>query len=579
MLLAAPVQATEWSPQSNIDPVTESDAFYPIPVITPDGTAWAFWYRDDPVELDREVYYSRWNGQSWDVPQTVNPSNSTDDRVPRVACAADGGIWVLWDTPRMDGSDAYVGLTSRWSGTAWTWPDTVWVDGTRYNNYDVYAVSATESWFIREGSGGDAIVYHHSGAVRDSVRFDLPSAAAYQPTIAVDGDGVVWAAWTHQEFPTPERLEFSRRVSGTWTQPEILPLPVEIKLPRLSVDRDNAKWIVCGGDDPGSAYKGDEIWAVRWNGNAWDPPTRISEPIQSNDSIQVYNAVSRTPGEYPRVVWMRANIWNYSRRDVVTTAWDGSAWSPVEVVGNLSDSTYVNWPDVAVRGPVAWVAWMAEPKNPPFVFNIVASHSIPPTTTTFSTTFETASTPVGIRLSWSVQPLREAIRLRVYRSQGTQLDLAPAPDASVILESPLEHPGTSTTIDRSLTERGPYTYWLHLSFQGGRTLWVGPRTALYSPRSGRSRLVTARPNPSGGGIALRGVRGANQPTHVNIYTAAGRMVRSLRVTGTSAAEDFSLLWDGRGSGGGTQSNGIYFARLVTEGQPAEGPGLKLVLLR
>jgi len=307
-----PIQATLWSPAINIDPSTQEDDRYPVPVITPDGTAWVFWHSYDPIDHDLDVYYSRWDGQSWTPRATVNPPNTTPDDIVRVSCASDGTLWTLWRAPRLDGSDNYLGLTSRWLGGAWSWPDTVWFDANRYNNTDLSAVSSDEAWFIRDASGGDALVYHHIGGTHDPAhRIHLSSAAVYQSTIAVDASGVVWAAWTHQEtYPSPERLEFSRRVAGIWTQPEILPLPVEIKLPRLSVDRDDVKWIVCAGDDPANTYKGDDIWALRWNGNAWNSPTRISDPIQSNDSLQVYNAVSRTPGEYPRVVWVRANIRN-----------------------------------------------------------------------------------------------------------------------------------------------------------------------------------------------------------------------------------------------------------------------------
>jgi hypothetical protein len=79
-------------------------------------------------------------------------------------------------------------------------------------------------------------------------------------------------------------------VFESFAAPEVLPLPVEIKLPRLSVDGNNVKWIVCAGDDPTNPYKGDDIWALRWNGTGWNVPTRISEAIQSNDSLQVYNS-------------------------------------------------------------------------------------------------------------------------------------------------------------------------------------------------------------------------------------------------------------------------------------------------
>lgn len=579
VLMVPSIYATNWAPLSNIDPTTQSDARYPIPAITPDGTAWAFWYRYDPVELDLEVYYSRWNGQSWDTPQTVNPPNSTTDWVPRVAVAPNGALWVLWDTPRGDGTDAYMGLASRWNGTGWTWPDTVWTDGTRGNNRDIYAVSSTEAWFIREGSGGSIRLYHHAGAARDSVRFDLPSAGGYQPTIAVDASGGAWAAWTHQEaFPVPDRLEFSRLVGGSWTSPEILPLPVDIQLPRMSIDRDDGKWIVCAGNDPANTYKGKDIWALRWNGTAWDPPTRISDPIQSGDSLQVHNAVSRTPGEHPRVVWLRTHVRSASRVDVLTSAWDGSTWSPPERVGDLADSTYINWPDVAVRGSAIWVAWMADPENPPYVFNAIATHNLPVTTAVFSAAFTAAEQPGGIRLSWVLDSSEEATALRIYRTAGISSEPHPAADAKLVTTLPLGQVGAGSFTDGMLTF-GSYTYWLEVILRDGHGAWIGPRTAQYSPLSPRSRLVSAVPNPSTGGIVLRGIRGIDTPILVNIFTAGGQLVRSIRLQAAEMASEFSVAWDGRGTRGEWQPSGIYFARLITAGHREGESGLKIVLLR
>ena len=581
-LISSNTWATVWAPISNIDPNTTETDWFPQPAVTPDGTAWVVWHSYDPIEKDKEVFYSRWNGSSWEPRKTVNPPNTTPDDVPRISSAPNGTLWVLWRAIGTEGS-GYLGLASRWLGTEWSRPDTVWRDGGRYDNFDLAAASATEAWFIKE-SVGDIIVYHHAGGARDTTRFDLPSASGYQPTIAHDAAGTAWAAWTHQEtYPIPERLEFSRRVAGVWTLPEIIPLPTETKLPRLTVDKDDAKWIVCAGDDPANTYKGDDIWALRWNGTSWNPPTRISDPIQSNDSLQVYNSVSRTPGEYPRAVWVRANLRNYTRYDVLTTAWDGSTWSPVEVVGSLADSTYVNWPDVAVRGSFAWVTWMAEPKSPPYVLNILSTHSIPGTTSVSSVEFGAEAIPGGIRLSWAKELGAEIDRMVIYRASAASNLPEPPANSRVVYQIPFERSRAGSTIDRSISRASYYSYWLQISIQSGGVAWVGPRTVFSSALPPRSRLVSAGPNPSGGGIALRGLLGIDQPLAVNIYGVDGRLVRILKLTAsdfaTTSDGEFTVRWDGQSTDGASQPNGVYFVRLFVRGPKTQEGVLKIVLVR
>ena len=52
---------------------------------------------------------------------------------------------------------------------------------------------------------------------------------------------------------------------------------------------------------------------------------------------------------------------------------------------------------------------------------------------------------------------------------------------------------------------------------------------------------------------------------VAIYDLAGRRVRSL-VTGTLAAGEHSVVWDRRDDAGCVCGNGLYFARVRTDGQ-------------
>jgi hypothetical protein len=575
-------RSTEWAPITNVDPTTAHDNWAPHPIISSDNTAWVIWMGIDDVQGDEEAYYSRWDGFSWSAKETINPPNSTPDRLPRAASSADGAIWAVWKVPMFDGTSAYAGLASHWNGAGWTPPDTIWIDGTRYNQVDIFAVSSTEAWFIRDGADGDVYVYHLNGGVRDSVRIDLPGAGAYQPGIAVDRAGVVWAAWTHQEsYPTPERLEFTRKVLGVWSTPEIIPVPIETKLPQLTIDPDDVKWIVCAGDDPTKAYKGDDVWAIRWNGSSWEP-MQISDEIQSNDSLQVYNAVSRIPGEYPRAVWVRANLHNYTRYDILISGWNGSAWSHPELVGQLADSMYSNWPDVASRNGRTLVAWMGGTEYPPYVFKALSVRSIPVSTAAFGAIFEAKAGPMSVDLAWSLSGSEGVRSIAVMRAIGKVDATAPPEASSLVLEVPEEQFGSGAFSELPPPGAGYVTYWLRVDL-ATTVVWIGPRPVYHSPPPPRSALTESVPNPTRSEILLRGVVGFDRPISVNIYGIDGRLVRVLPIPssalGSPAGALFSLNWDGRGSTGDRMSNGVYLAQLVTGASASARRPLKIVLVR
>ena len=580
--VAAESQVTVWSPQSNVHPGTQYTDWYPTPAITPDGTAWVVWQGLDPMEGDAEIFYSRWNGQAWEEAKTVNPPNTVGDELPKLACARDGTLWVFWSAPTPGAAGYYLGLSSRWNGTSWASPDTVWTDRDHFSNFDFAPVSADEAWFIREGQGS-VLVYRRVNGVVDPVHaFNIPSASGRQPTIAVDAQGEAWAVWTH-DFPLDQDdpLEWSRWVSGNWQEPQTLPIPVGVSIPRITVGADDSKWIICAGRDPTTAFTGKDIWAVRWNGSSWDPATRISNPIQSNDSIQVYNAASRTPGEHPRAVWIRGNIRTVTRRDVLTTAWDGNGWSPVELVGSLADSAYQVWPDVAVRGVHVWVTWMQEPRVAPFVLNAVSVHAIPPTTAAFAATFEAPSIPGGARLGWSVETPSAVSRVRILRAAGHFEDNEAS--SSAVMVADFEHGRTrsGSMVDRDFQVGGEYTYWLAILTSEESVVWLGPRFAWVELRPHRSRLRLAYPNPSWAGVHLQGTLGVGEPRRIVIYGVDGRLVRTIEVRRDAArgTGDFSILWDGRHDDGSPAPSGIYFARLAVPGLSDGARTVRIVLVR
>ena len=88
---------------------------------------------------------------------------------------------------------------------------------------------------------------------------------------------------------------------------------------------------------------------------------------------------------------------------------------------------------------------------------------------------------------------------------------------------------------------------------GGAERVTPPRAPSIAPNPAREQCTVRFTVPAAGRVT------------VAIYDLAGRRVRSL-VTGTLAAGEHSVVWDRRDDAGRVCGNGLYFARVRTDGQ-------------
>lgn len=80
--------------------------------------------------------------------------------------------------------------------------------------------------------------------------------------------------------------------------------------------------------------------------------------------------------------------------------------------------------------------------------------------------------------------------------------------------------------------------------------------------AGANVLARPTPNPTHGSTALAYTLPAPSPVRLEIFDAAGRLVRVL-VTGEQAAGSYEPVWQGTDESGRAVQSGIYFARLST----------------
>lgn len=88
------------------------------------------------------------------------------------------------------------------------------------------------------------------------------------------------------------------------------------------------------------------------------------------------------------------------------------------------------------------------------------------------------------------------------------------------------------------------------------------------------RLAAPEPNPFGTGVVIRyGLPGAS-PVSLRIYSAAGKLVRTLS-HGMQPAGTYGVAWNGCDDAGRAVGRGVYYCRLVADGFTAERKLVKL----
>jgi hypothetical protein len=96
---------------------------------------------------------------------------------------------------------------------------------------------------------------------------------------------------------------------------------------------------------------------------------------------------------------------------------------------------------------------------------------------------------------------------------------------------------------------------------------TGPTTGV-APRDADAptvRLAPSRPNPFTASTRIAFALARPGRVDLALFDAAGRQVRSL-ASGPFGAGEHTVIWDGSSDAGGRASTGIYFARLVVDGE-------------
>jgi hypothetical protein len=246
---------TSWEPESQVNSFDSTELDFQPKIAIGGGEIWVVWYGGPTDVSPYTIYATRWNGHDWEPDMQVSPSDSNQDWMPSIAVDSTGNPHVVWcEYPH------YRIYYSKFNGQQWTTPVIV-NDTTRVRTaswvYPEIAIDCAENIHVahqgREIGKPDLDIFYNkydgqqwSSSLRIN-RYD--SLDDWVCDIAADRPDNVWLAWTKIIASNSWEIHISHFDGTNWSEEERLDNDSAAvdNCPTIGLDRDGYPWVVWDG--------------------------------------------------------------------------------------------------------------------------------------------------------------------------------------------------------------------------------------------------------------------------------------------------------------------------------------------
>jgi hypothetical protein len=266
----------EWQTAEQVT-TDNNNRYAPDLAVSTNGTPWVVWNQWDPQTGLFDIYYTTRTEDGWYDPAPIETDSDIVDWDAAIACGDDGTVWVVWHR-YLDAGDQDI-CYSRWTGLGWTAVGYITSSVDEYEQLPRIAVAADGTpWSVWQTS-------HFGEATRriQSARWngtewepggqvsDLESMLNLAPDICIDPQGNPWVTW----WTSSSDVYLSGRDEGYWDDNRQVTIPDSLVdyIPRLACDDSGIVWIVWEG---GPYYDGydNNIYFGRFDPSGGDPASR-----------------------------------------------------------------------------------------------------------------------------------------------------------------------------------------------------------------------------------------------------------------------------------------------------------------
>ena len=580
--------ATDCGPVEIVGGVDEYDDWGAAIAASPDGTIWAAWTGRDPVQEDEELYYSVNDGAGWTPQQRLHGENVSADRWPRLSVGVDGVPWVIWNRAQSSGYRLWY---SRWEGSSWATPQILRTGASRYDHYEIAAVTSDDVWAVTdchmEGASDRVILtYHWTGDLWEGPwLLSSTDGSNENPDVGVDAAGRPWVVWLSRPSGAVNYDVVCSTLSDTsWASPvAVNDDQCNISDPRIVFD-GNVPMVLWTGH--ACTSMGDVEYS-RLEGGSWTPAAPVSAPDGYMDYDWGVNCEA-SPGGEIWAVWQAGVQGEIFATVIVAARWEGDGWGAEILMSGDATNKEDRHPDAAI-GPdeSVWAIWQCyEEIAPPWDKDIRAASCTMTSTPVDFCCPEVTLEGEAARVSWYASGDAAYDVFQVWRlcdaGEEPAASAVPPDDARVLNEDPIQGPPFEL-LDSDLPAGGRCSYWIERRNAAGSN-FLGPVEIVLPTDSshGPAQVLFARPNPASDSWCVGFRQSLPGTVSLSVYDVAGRHVATVagepRARGLYQDRANGLCWDGKG-GGTRVSSGVYLAKLMFNGRPLPDQPIRLTIIR
>ncbi|MFH1866242.1 MAG: FlgD immunoglobulin-like domain containing protein [Candidatus Eisenbacteria bacterium] len=579
---AISVAAGLWSAPTLVGIDDDMDSICASVGISADGSVVVVWSAIDSVQYDSEIMYVTIRDGVQSEQAMVHSPNAEMDRIPFMSVGDDGVPWIVWERY----GNGYEQVVSHFTGAGWSSPEIALDQGGRYDWYNIYAANSSDVWVARSSRppGVDdreiELRRWDGNTWGDVERVGVSGKDDVSPVMVRGSDSRLWLAWVCNLAIPGRNVVYAACCDSTgWSTP-------------VRVDTTAGNGVVCDMD-----LCPDGRPVVVWVGNGYTTSTDLEYAVLQdsgwaygglvNEPDDIWNdrdASARLSRRSYGSLWVTWKSGIQGTQDAAITAarWTGEGWSEEELVSvpDTSQLAADKRPDCAVApSEVVWCVWDRSQESSRWDSDIFISSRDVATPVDFWG-FEAEVSDGGVHLTWNVAGSHADLQFSIWRlteTDETAAHCGGVPDGAVRLNDlPVGDCGACAYLDTAVSPGERYLYWLQ---DASSALAFGPVRAILpgaSPNSAQVHLDVA-PNPASDGIRIVVSGLPEGSARVRIYTAAGKLVRSVRVAPEETSSGVAY-WDGRDSEGRRMPSGVYYAVLEVGRQAvASGRGTVVIL--
>lgn len=334
-----------WGSAELIESDDTNNAAYPDIAVDRNGNAVVVWRQDDGSvsSIYANLYVA---GTGWGTPELIETNNDGSAYSPRIAFDADGNAIAVWQ--QSDSIRPNIWVNRYVTGSGWGTAELIESDNTGSAFGPLVVVddsgNAIAVWYQFDGSYYSIWSNHYEAGTgwgtADVIESD-DTGNAYNPRIALDGDGNALAVWRHNDGSRFNIVANRYVVGAGWGTAELIESDNSgtASSPDIATDSSGnalAVWMQDDGTVAGGTHY--NVWSNRYVvGAGWGTP----ELIESVDTIDAtYPRIAFDDSDNALAVWIQwdetadlQSLW--ANRYVA-----GSGWGSAEEVDSSADYGY-----------------------------------------------------------------------------------------------------------------------------------------------------------------------------------------------------------------------------------------------